>query len=141
MTKYEIGQHPNSLKNLSPSWTTESAREAQKKSVESRKANKEAREQLALTAAELKLDIEAVMEKNDLSSLGVLKLAMLKAIQADDYDTAADLAKTLAEFEAPKLARIESTVEEVNASDMTDEELEAALAEVASSRAEPPDVG
>ena len=135
MSKYEIGQHPNSLKNLAPTWTTESARAAQKKSVESRKANKEARAQLALTAAELKLDIDAVMEKNDLSSLGVLKLAMLKAIQADDYDTAADLAKTLAEFEAPKLARIESTVEEVSAAEMTDEELEEAL-RAATSRAD-----
>ena len=131
MSKYEIGQHPNSLKNLRPSWTTESAREAQKNSVAARKANKEAREHLKLTASELKLDIEAVMADNDLSSIGVLKLAMLKAIQSDDFDTAADLAKTLAEFEAPKLARIEQTVEEVNASDMTDEELEAALREAA----------
>ena len=132
MSKYEIGQHPNSLKNLKPSWTTESARAAQINSVKSRKANKEAREHLKLTAAELKLDIDAVMEENDLSSIGVLKLAMLKAVQADDFDTAAELAKTLAEFEAPKLARIEQTVEEVNASDLSDEELMAALREATS---------
>ena len=131
MSKYEIGKHPNSLKNLSPSWTTETARAAQKKSVDARKANKEAREQLALCAAELKLDIDAVFEQNELSSIGVLKLAMLKAVQADDFDTAADLAKTLAEFEAPKLARIESTVEEISAAEMSDEELEAALKEAA----------
>ena len=131
MSKYETGKHPNSLKNLSPSWTTESARAAQKKSVDARKANREAREHLKLTASELKLDIEAVMADNDLSSIGVLKLAMLKAIQADDFDTAADLAKTLAEFEAPKLARIESTVEEISAEEMSDAELEAALKEAA----------
>ena len=122
-----MSSHPNSLKNLKPSWTTETARAAQKNSVIARKANKEARERLAVTAAELKLDIEAVMEQHDISSLGVLKLAMLKAIQEDDFDTAAELAKTLAEFEAPKLQRVESTIEEIDASSLTDEELEEAL--------------
>ena len=126
------GEHPNSLKNLTGTWTTESARAAQKNSVIARKANKEARERLAVTAAELKLDIDAVMEENDVSAIGVLKIAMIKAIEADDFDTAADLAKTLAEFEKPKLARVESTVEDVSAADMTDEELEAKLKEIAS---------
>ena len=125
--------HPN-LKNLKPYWTTETAREAQKNSVIARKANKEARERLAVTAAELKMDIEEVLEKNDVSSIGVLKIAMLKAVQNDDFDTAAELAKTLAEFEAPKLARKESIVTEVNADEMTDEELEERLQKLMSDR-------
>ena len=124
--------NPKSLKNLKPMWTSESAREAQKNSVAKRKANKEARERLAVTAAELKLDIEQVLDQNDISSIGVLKLAMVKAIAADDFDTAADLAKTLAEFEAPKLARTEATITDVGAEDMTDEELEKKLRDLLS---------
>lgn len=116
-----------SLKNLKPMWTTESAREAQKNSVIARKANKEARERLAVTAAELKLDIDAVLEENDISSIGVLKLAMVKAIQSDDFDTAAELAKTLAEFEQPKLARVDQTVSDKTAEELSDEELEERL--------------
>lgn len=112
-----------SLKNLKPMWTTESAKEAQKNSVIARKANKEARERLAITASELKLDIDAVLDKNDISSIGVLKLAMVKAIEADDFDTAADLAKTLAEFEQPKLARVDQTTKDVTAENLSDEEL------------------
>lgn len=121
------GFNEKSLKNLKPMWTSETAREAQKNSVIARKANKEARERLALTAAELKLDIDAVLEENEISSIGVLKLAMVKAIQADDFDTAAELAKTLAEYEKPKLARVDNTNVEVTAEEMSDEELEARL--------------
>ena len=40
--------HKNSLANLMPGWDSESAREAQKKGVEARKANKLAREKLKL---------------------------------------------------------------------------------------------
>ena len=47
----------------------------------------------------------------------------------DDFDTAADLAKTLAEFEKPKLARIEQKVEEVSTDELSDEELDKLLKE------------
>ena len=118
-----MSYNEKSLKNLKPMWTSESAKEAQKNSIIARKANKEARERLTVTAAELKLDIESVLKENDISSIGVLKLAMVKAIQSDDFDTAADLAKTLAEFEAPKLARTEATVTEKSADELSDDEL------------------
>ena len=122
-----MSNHPNSLKNLKPAWTTDSAREAQKNSVIARKANAEARAALKLTAKqfeEYKLD---VLADTDVSSLDVLKILMLKALEQSDYDTAADLAKSLAEFEAPKLARVDQTNVEDDASDMTDEELNALL--------------
>ena len=122
-----MSNHPNSLKNLKPAWTSDSAREAQKNSVIARKANAEARAALKLTAKqfeEYKLD---VLADTDVSSLDVLKILMLKALEQSDYDTAADLAKSLAEFEAPKLARVDQTNVEVDASDMTDEELNALL--------------
>ena len=120
-------QHPNSLKNLKPMWTSESAKEAQKNSVIARKANAEARAQLKLTMNEWKKYKDEVLDEADMSSIDVLKILMMKALAADDFDTAADLAKSLAEFEAPKLARVDQTTTEVDASDLTEEELEAKL--------------
>ena len=120
-------QHPNSLKNLKPMWTSESAKEAQKNSVIARKANAEARAQLKLTMNEWKKYKDEVLDEADMSSIDVLKILMMKALAADDFDTAADLAKSLAEFEAPKLARVDQTTTEVDASELTEEELEAKL--------------
>ena len=120
-------QHPNSLKNLKPMWTSESAKEAQKNSVIARKANAEARAQLKLTMNEWKKYKDEVLDEADMSSIDVLKILMMKALAADDFDTAADLAKSLAEFEAPKLARVDKTTTEVDASELTEEELEAKL--------------
>ena len=126
MTKKK-GFNPKSLKNLAPHFTKENAGEMQARAIAKRKLNAEARKTLQLTAAELKMDVSAVMEENDVSAIGVLKLAMVKAIQDDDMDTASDLAKTLAEFEKPKLARVESKIEEVTTEDLTDEELDEKL--------------
>ena len=119
--------NPNSLKNLKPMWTSETAKEAQKNSVLARKANAEARAQLKLTMNEWKKYKDEVLEEADMSSIDVLKILMMKALAADDFDTAADLAKSLAEFEAPKLARVDQTTTEVDASELTEEELEAKL--------------
>ena len=115
--------NPKSLQNLQGPWTSETARKAQVNSVKARKANQEAREKLQVTAAELKLDVDTILDKNDISSIGVLKIAMLKAVQEDDFDTAVDIAKTLSEFEQPKLARKESIVTEIHADELSDEEL------------------
>lgn len=118
-----MSNHPNSLKNLKPMWTSESAKEAQKNSVLARKANSEARAQLKLTMHEWKKYKTEVLEDSDMSSIDVLKILMMKALQADDFDTAADLAKSLAEFEAPKLARVDQTNTEIGVEDLSDEEL------------------
>ena len=65
MTKYDHGKHPNSLKNLVEPWgDPDKAREAQKKGVAARKANKEAREKLAITANEWKSMKKEVLDKN-----------------------------------------------------------------------------
>ena len=122
--------HPNSLKNLKPMWTSETAKEAQKKSVEARMANKEAREQLKMTMNEWKKYKDEVLDEANMSSIDVLKILMMKALSNDDFDTAADLAKSLAEFEQPKLARIDQTNTEVKTDDLTDEELEKKLKEL-----------
>ena len=123
--------HPNSLANLDPTKTfsgdNDLARMAQKKSVEARRANKEARERLQITAQELKLDVEALMKENNITALDVLKLSMVKAIQNEDFDTAADLATKIAPYEAPKLQAIEQTNKEVGADELTDDELDKRL--------------
>ena len=121
--------HPNSLKNLKPAWTSESAREAQKNSVKARKANAEARAALKMTAHEFSKYKEE-MKDVEVSAVNMLEVLMMKAFQEDDFDTAADLAKSLAEFQTPKLARTESTIKEVDADELTDEELEEKLREL-----------
>lgn len=124
-----MSTHPNSLKNLKPAWTSESAREAQKNSVKARKANAEARAALKMTAHEFSKYKEE-MKDVEVSAVNMLEVLMMKAFQEDDFDTAADLAKSLAEFQTPKLARTESTIKEVDADELTDEELEEKLREL-----------
>ena len=122
-----MAQHPNSLKNLSSAWNSETAKEAQLKGAAKRKANRLAREQLKLSIQDWKAYKSEVLDKEDMSSIDILKVLMHKALQDEEYDTASDLAKTLAEFEKPKLARIEQKVEEVSTSELSDEQLEEML--------------
>ena len=122
--------NPKSLENLRPNWDRESAKEAQKKSVEQRKINKEAREKLKLTLEELKLTQDEVFDKVDVDALSVLKLAMTKAVQADDMDEATRLATIIAEYQAPKLQRVDQTNLELDASELSEEELEKKIQEL-----------
>jgi len=111
-------------------WTSESAKEAQKNSVKARKANAEARAALKLSMGEWKKYKDEVLTDSDMSSIDILKILMHKALLAEDFDTATDLAKTLAEFESPKLARVDQTNTEISADDLSDEELEKKLKEL-----------
>ena len=118
--------NPKSLENLAPKITSvEQAREMQRNSVKARIANKEARELLKLTAAELKTEIDEVV--NDVSAIGVLRLGMIKAVQQQDFDEATRLATILAEFETPKLSRVDAINTDVSTEDLTDEELDKKL--------------
>ena len=126
-----MSTHPNSLKNLKPFFTTEKAQSAQKNSVIARKANTQAREELKMSMRDWKLFKADVLAEADMSSIDVLKVLMHKALLAEDYDTAADLAKSLAEFESPKLARIDQTTTELSVEELTDEELDRKLTELA----------
>lgn len=121
------GRHPNSLANLKPHWNTETAKEANLKGQAVRRANKEARDKMKMSIAEWKLYKTEVIENSDLTSIDVLRIMMMKAMQDEDMDTALDIAKSLAEFEAPKLARVDQTNLEVSTEEMTDEELDEAL--------------
>lgn len=121
--------NPKSLENLAPKITSvEQAREMQKKSVASRKANREARERLKLTAAEMKVDIEELTQ--DVSAVGALKVLLVKYMQEGEYEEAAKIATTLAEFEQPKLARVDQTNTEISTEELSDEELNNKLKEL-----------
>lgn len=124
--------HPNSLANLKGnSWTPETARESQKRSVASRKANKEAREALKWSVKDWTKYREEVLEEGNIGAIDVLRLLMHKALEQEDFATAADLAKSLSEYEKPKLARIDTKTEEVKADRLTDKELEEMLKQYA----------
>jgi len=125
-----MAYNEKSLKNLRPHWNSETAKEAQKKGVEQRKINKEAREKLKLTLEELKLTQDEVFSKVDIDALSVLKLAMTKAIQADDMDEATRLATIIAEYQAPKLQRVDQTNLELNTDDISDEDLDKMINEL-----------
>ncbi len=114
--------HPNSLKNLQSSWNSETAKAAQLLGAAKKKANRLAREQLSMSMQDWK-EYSPVLEANDMTAVDVLKVLMHKALMSDDYDTAADLAKSIAEFEQPKLARVEQKIEESKADELSDEEL------------------
>ena len=120
------GTHPNSLKNLAPLFTKENAKEMQLRGAAKRKANREAREALAMSALDF-AEFKETLKDIDISAEMMLKVLMMRAYENDDHDTAADLAKALVEFEKPKLARIDQTNTELSADELTDEELDELL--------------
>ena len=122
--------HPNSLSNLRPNWDKEAANAAREKGLETRRANKEAREAMRMSVSEWKKWKTEVIEDAEVSAVDLMRIQMLKYMQEGDVDSAMDLAKTLAEFEQPKLARIDQTNTEVTAEDMTDEELEQRMRQI-----------
>jgi len=109
----------NSLANLKVI-TSDTAKENQKKSVQSRLANIQAREAFKLSAKNFKSVMDELPE---MSSLDVIKMAMLQALQEDNLEDAARYASMLAEYQAPKLQRIEQNTT-TRVSDMSDEELQ-----------------
>ena len=116
--------HPNSLANLDPSKTfnSENAKVAQLASAKARSANSEARKRLKMNMQEWKLYKDDLKDL-ELGAVDVLRALMMKALDAEDFDTAADLAKSIAEFETPKLGRVENINQEKKADEYTDEEL------------------
>ena len=116
--------NPKSLANLKM-MTSETARENQKKSIVSKLANIEARKAMKLNAKNF---LEVMNELPQLSSLDVLRMAMHQALAQDNFEDAARYASMIAEFEAPKLQRIDQTTTTKTA-DLTDEELQKIIQE------------
>ena len=115
--------NPKSLANLKII-TPEIARENQKKSVEAKRINKEMREKFKLQAKNIQ---EVLSELPQLDALGILNLGMLKALEDDDFLLAAQLAEKIAEYQKPKLQRIDQTNINKSYDHLSDEELEAEL--------------
>lgn len=127
--KFPCGTHPNSLKNLTAAWTSETAREAQLKGAAKRTENARKRAEIKDKLKLLK-SMQADLKDDHIDSVEVLRLIAYEKMEDGDMDSAVEIFKTLAEFERPKLARVESKVEEVKADEMSDEELQAKLKEM-----------
>jgi len=118
--------HPNSLKNLRVITSPEMARELQKNSVEARKRNNEAIKALSEEFQCSADAVKKVLANVDIKAIDVIKMSMMHALSQDNFEDAARYAKEIAEYEAPKLARLEQTnISKVE--DLTDEELQKIL--------------
>jgi len=118
------GIHPNSLANLKVI-TSDTARANQLKSAASRSLNVKLAEEFKITAKAFQ---RALDDLPQVSSLDVLRMAMFKALQEDNFEDAARYANMIAEYENPKLARIEQTNTNKTV-DLTDEELKKIISE------------
>ena len=127
--KYPNGKHPNSLKNLVSAWDSETAKEAQLKGAAARSANAKLRNELKASMKQWK-EMQEDLSQNKLDSVEVLRIIAHQKLEDGDTDGAVDIFKSIAEYEKPKLARIESKVEEVKADELTDEELDEKLKEL-----------
>ncbi len=120
--------HPGG-ENLKPYVSTEQARINQLKSAVARKANNETRREIRDF---LKLFKEELSEISDQVPSGyeVMKMAMAHALVKGNSNQAVIIAEKIAEYEKPKLSRVESDITHRDARDLTDEELEAAINEI-----------
>ena len=115
--------HPNSLANIIDTrqshFNEENARDYQKKSVETRLANKERRERLQQIVDDfkaLKIDMPPAVD--------VLRVQLAEAMAGGDNDEISRLASLLAPYETPKLASKDVNITD-GLKDKTDEELSA----------------
>ena len=125
------GKHPNSLKQLRPYMDSEKAKQMQAKGAEKRRQNRALREAMKLSASEFKKIRDDIINEMP-SAVDILKVQLVKAMQVEDQDTIERLAIALAEYEQPKLQRIDQTTLAVNADELSEEELAAKIRELSS---------
>jgi hypothetical protein len=119
----------SSLANLKPKWDNDHMKKMAAKSLEKRRANKDAREKMKETVGILKYLSDGVMSEMP-SGLTVMQIMMVRAIQDGDPAEAAKLAATIAEYQQPKLQRTENINTNINMEDLTDDELALQLAKI-----------
>ena len=113
--------HPG-LKNLVSIKDSEMAEEWRKKGLEVRRKNKEKRDLAKQTILAMKsLGDEAP------DAMSALNYVLVQAMEEGDTDQIIKVASILAEYQAPKLSRQDVTQTNLDASDLTDEELQAEL--------------
>tara|TARA_R110000765_G_scaffold400561_1_gene495637 strand:+ start:31 stop:435 length:405 start_codon:yes stop_codon:yes gene_type:complete len=123
------GKHPNSLKQLKPYMDSEKAREMQAKGAETRRQNKALREAMKLSAAEFKKIRDDIITEMP-TAVEILKVQLIKAMQVEDQETIERLAIALAEYEQPKLQRVDQTTRNLDTTAMSEEELDRKIKEL-----------
>ena len=123
------GKHPNSLAQLRPVIDSDTAREMQARGAEKRRQNKALREAMKLSASEFKKIRDEVITEMP-TAVEILKVQLAKAIQVEDQESIERLAIALAEYEQPKLQRIDQTSLSLDASEMSEEDLQRKIAEL-----------
>ena len=123
------GKHPNSLAQLRPVIDAERAKEMQEKGLQKRRENKALREAMKLSASEFKKIRDEVITEMP-SAVEILKVQLVKAMQVEDQETIERLAIALAEYEQPKLQRIDQTSMALDASELSEEDLQKKIAEL-----------
>jgi hypothetical protein len=111
-----------SLANLKTIDSPDMANEYRERGLETRKRNKQKRE-IAKDA------IKAMKEMGDEapSAIEALKYVLTQAMESNDTEQIIKVSSILAEYQAPKLSRQDVTQTNINAEDLTDEELEKEL--------------
>jgi len=121
------GKHPNSLAQLRPVIDSDVAREMQARGAEKRRQNKALREAMRLSASEFKKIRDDVITEMP-AAVDILKVQLVKAMQVEDQETIERLALALAEFEQPKLQRIDQTSLTIDTAELSEVELNARIA-------------
>jgi len=116
-----VNKHPGS-ENLKSITSSEMANEYRMRGLEVRKKNKEKRELAKQTIVAMK---ELGDEAPD--ALAALNFVLVQAMEEGDTDQIIKVASILAEYQSPKLSRQDVTQTNLDASDLTDEELEEEL--------------
>ena len=101
----------------------------QAKGAEKRRENKALRDAMRLSASEFKKIKEEVISEMP-SAVDILKVQLVKAMQVEDQETIERLAIALAEYEQPKLQRIDQTNLSLDTSELSEEELQKKIAEL-----------
>jgi hypothetical protein len=112
----------NSLNNLEKIESSEMANEYRLRGLETRRKNKEQRELAKHTIMAMKS-----MGDDAPNAIEALNYVLVKAMEDDDSEQIVKVASILAEYQAPKLSRQDITQTNVDAGDLSDEELQAEL--------------
>jgi hypothetical protein len=111
-----------SLSNLEKIKSSEMANEYRLRGLETRRKNKEQRELAKNTILAMKS-----LGEDAPNAIEALNYVLVKAMEDDDAEQIVKVASILAEYQAPKLSRRDVTQTNIDAGDLTDEELQAEL--------------
>ena len=112
----------NSLNNLEKIESSEMANEYRLRGLETRRKNKEQRDLAKNTIMAMKS-----MGDDAPNAIEALNYVLVKAMEDDDSEQIVKVASILAEYQAPKLSRQDITQTNVDAGDLSDEELQEEL--------------